>query len=251
MLTDPGLLRSVMQNFVTNAVRYTPEGGILIGVRRRGDEWRIDVVDTGVGIEPGQLGAVFGEFTRLGQVEVEGLGLGLALVERITRLLGGRVDVASNPGQGSRFSLILPALEGVAVTAPNAGEPAAHGAGRALTVLVIDNDERIVEASMALLNGLGHHPLGGATIADGLALCEHADVLLADYQLDHGENGLDLIAAVRQRRPALPALLVTAENGAAMKARAAALGVPIMAKPVNPQVLARTLGEVSVPQIKP
>ncbi|MDP3907413.1 PAS-domain containing protein [Novosphingobium sp.] len=251
VMTDPGLLRSVMQNFVTNAVRYTPEGGILIGVRRRGEEWRVDVVDTGIGIAPGQLGAVFGEFTRLGQVEVEGLGLGLALVERITRLLGGRVDVASNPGKGSRFSLILPALDGVEVPPSTRGEQSASGTGRALNVLVVDNDERIVEASMALLEGLGHHPLGAADIAGGLALCEQADVLLADYQLDHDENGLDLIAAVRQRRPALPALLVTAESGAAMKARAAALGVRIMAKPVDPQVLERTLNELSVPQIKP
>ena len=251
VLTDPGLLRSVMQNFVTNAVRYTPEGGIVIGVRRRGDEWRIDVVDTGVGIAPEQLGTVFGEFTRLGQVEVEGLGLGLALVERITRLLGGRVDVASNPGRGSRFSLILPALDGVEVAISVQGEPSAGSHGRALSVLVIDNDERIVEASMALLEGLGHHPLGAADIAGGLALCDRADVLLADYQLDNGENGLDLIAAVRQRRPALPALLVTAESGAAMKARAAALGVAIMAKPVDPQALARFLDELSVPEVKP
>ena len=249
--TDPGLLRSVMQNFVTNAVRYTPAGGIVIGVRRRGDEWRIDVVDTGVGIEPGQLGAVFGEFTRLGQVEVEGLGLGLALVERITRLLGGRVDVASNPGRGSRFSLILPALDGVEVAAAAQGERRTGDLGHALTVLVVDNDERIVEASMALLEGLGHHPLGAADITGGLALCDRADVLLADYQLDNGENGLDLIAAVRQRRPALPALLVTAESGAAMKARAAALGVAIMAKPVDPQALARFLDELSVLEVKP
>ncbi len=251
VLTDPGLLRSVMQNFVTNAMRYTPEGGILIGVRRRGDEWRIDVVDTGVGIEQGQLIAIFGEFTRLGKVEVEGLGLGLALVERITRLLGGRVDVASTPGQGSRFSLILPALDGAETASPRDGDHFASGHGRALTVLVVDNDERIVEASMALLEGLGHHPLGACDIAGGLALCEQADVLLADYQLDNGENGLDLIAATRQRRHALPALLVTAESGAAMKARAAALGVAIMVKPVDPQALARWLDQLSVPEVKP
>ena len=249
--TDPGLLRSVMQNFVTNAVRYTQTGGILIGVRRRGEEWRIDVVDTGVGIEPGQLGAVFGEFTRLGQVEVEGLGLGLALVERITRLLGGRVDVASNPGKGSRFSLIMPALDGVQVVQHSSDKPQTARTQRALRVLVVDNDERIVEASMALLEGLGHSPLGAADMAGALALCDGADVLLADYQLDSGENGLDLIVAIRHRRPALPALLVTAESGTAMHARAAALGVPIMAKPVDPQALARFLGELSVPEVQP
>ncbi|MFA7588707.1 MAG: PAS-domain containing protein, partial [Novosphingobium sp.] len=108
--TDPGLLRSMIQNFLANAVRYCERGGVLVGVRRRGDWLRIDVVDTGVGIAADQVETVFGEFIRLGQVEVEGLGLGLALSERIARLLGGVIEVRSEPGRGSRFSLSLPAL---------------------------------------------------------------------------------------------------------------------------------------------
>ena len=249
VLTDPGLLRSVMQNFLTNAIRYTERGAILVGTRRRGGEWRIDVVDTGVGIPPEQIGAIFGEFTRLGQVEVEGLGLGLALVERIARLLGGRLDLASEPGRGSRFSLILPALAGHAGEADvPRGAGAVEPAG-ALDVLVIDNDARIVEATMALLERLGHRPAGAADTAQALARCEGARLMLVDYHLDAGEDGLSLIAAVRERRPGMPALLVTAETGEAMLARAAAMGVPILPKPVDPQALIAAMAALSVPQV--
>ncbi len=247
--TDPGLLRSVMQNFLTNAVRYTRAGGILVGVRRRGSEWRIDVVDSGVGIQPGQMAAIFGEFTRLGEVEVEGLGLGLALVERIARLLGGRVDVASVPGRGSRFSLVLPMQPQDAAPLEPAHAAAPAAPTRALRVLVIDNDALIVEASCALLHGLGHTALGASEGAGALALCGEADAVLADYQLDNGEDGLSLIAAIRARRPGLPARLITAETGAAMHARARAMGITILAKPVDPAAIEQFLAEASVAQV--
>ena len=250
--TDPGLLRSVLQNLLTNALRYTPRGAVLIGTRRRGDEWRIDVIDTGVGIAADQIGAIFGEFTRLGEVEVEGLGLGLALVERITRLLGGRIDVASVPGKGSRFSLILPALarpeQARAAVPPRASAPP-PAAGSA--ILVIDNDDRIVAATSALLDRLGHRPTGARSIAAALAACAGADLLLVDYQLDNGEDGLSLINAVRQLRPRIPALLLTAESGEAMLVRARAMGVPVLAKPVDPEALLRAIAELSVPEIEP
>lgn len=251
VLTDPGLLRSVMQNFLTNAVRYTPSGGVLIGTRRRGSEWRIDVVDSGVGIAPDQLDAIFGEFTRLGEVEVEGLGLGLALVERIARLLGGRVDVASVPGKGSRFSLILPVLEQAQPRPSLPREAIPPAPVRPLRVLVIDNDALIVEASCALLEGLGHTPLGASDGRTALALCSHADAVLADYQLDDGEDGLSVIAALRERRPGLPARLITAESGIAMHQRAAEMGIVILAKPVDPAAIERFLADVSVAQVQP
>ncbi|HZV08489.1 MAG TPA: PAS-domain containing protein, partial [Novosphingobium sp.] len=152
--TDPGLLRSLLQNFIVNALRYTPAGGVLVGARRRaGPEGqaglRIDVVDSGIGIPPDQIEAIFGEFTRLGAVEAEGLGLGLALSERIARLLGARIEVASNPGRGSRFSLWLPlapAAEEVPARLP-AATGAAAGTARALCVLVLDNDPLTVETT--------------------------------------------------------------------------------------------------------
>lgn len=249
--TDPALLRSVVQNFLGNALRYTERGGVLVGTRRRGDEWRIDVIDTGVGIPAGEIDLIFGEFTRLGQVEVEGFGLGLALVERTARLLGGRIDVASQPGKGSRFSLILPVLATAPPPVPAPREITRSSDGRMLTVLVIDNDQRIVEATVALLEQLGHRPLSVANTQGALAQCAAADLMLVDFQLDDGEDGLTLIDAVRARCPAMPALLITAEIGPEMHARAAAMGVPVMAKPVDPRALVRAIADLSVPEIQP
>lgn len=240
-----------MQNFLTNAVRYTRRGGIVVGVRRRGENWRIDVVDSGVGIAPDRVEAVFGEFTRLGEVEVEGLGLGLALVRRIARLLGGRISVASTPGRGSRFSFALPAVADTAAVRPAVKEAAPAQQLRALSVLVVDNDPRIVEATSALLAGMGHRPVGAGDIAGALAQGRQVDAVLADYQLDNGEDGLTLIAALRRQRPGLPVRLVTAEVAAAMRERARLMGVEILSKPADPERIARFLAEVSVLEIEP
>lgn len=237
-----------MQNFLTNAVRYTREGGILVGVRRRGENWRIDVIDSGVGIAADKVDAVFGEFTRLGDVEVEGLGLGLALVQRIARLLGGRVSVASKPGRGSRFSFGLPVAVAATATPARTSQPVGAPA-RQLAVLVIDNDPLIVEATSALLKGLGHRPLGASGMDEALGLCGEADAVLADYQLDAGEDGLTVIEAIWQTCPGLPARLITAESGAAMKERARLLGVPVLAKPVDPEKIERFLAEASMVEV--
>ena len=250
VVTDPVLLRSVMQNFLTNAIRYTRSGGIVVGVRRRGDNWRIDVVDSGVGIAPERIEAAFAEFTRLGEVEVEGLGLGLALVRRIARLLGGRISVASTPGRGSRFSFGLPVAVAQTILPMPAISRGSLESARPLTVLVVDNDPLIVEATSALLSGLGHRPLGAGNIAAALELAGQADALLADYQLDGDEDGLTLIEQVRRLRPAFPVLLITAESGDAMHERAARMGVAILAKPVDPERIASFLAEVSVLEIE-
>lgn len=247
--TDPGLLRSVMQNFLSNAVRYTQTGGVLVGTKRRGQWWRIDVIDSGIGIEEAHHEAIFNEFIRLGQVEVDGIGLGLALVERITRLLGGKLEMRSIPGKGSRFSLLMPVHHGAP---PSAGRASAAAPldGRSLDLLVVDNDPLIVEATAALLVGMGHQVRSAATIADALAHAPAIDAALVDFQLDHGEDGLTLIAALRSRRPGLPAVLITAENGAAMQARASALQVPILSKPVDPAAIGAFLARVSVREVE-
>jgi signal transduction histidine kinase len=239
--TDPGLLRSVLQNFLTNAVRYTAQGGILIGVRRRGGEWRIDVIDTGIGIPADRQAEVFREFARLGEAEAEGLGLGLAIASRIVALLGGRIELASVPGKGSRFSLLLP----MAAAAPEAVAAASRAADSAhpLAVLVVDNEPAIVAAMVALLESLGHRPQGVGGVAGALTLTGPFDAVLADYHLDDGD-GLSLIAALRERAPGLAAALITAEQDRAVLARAAALGVPVLAKPTDPAAIAAFLARV-------
>lgn len=251
--TDAGLLRSLLQNFVANAVRYTERGGVLVGVRRRAGMVRIDVIDTGVGIDPAQIDAIFGEFTRLGTVDAEGLGLGLALAQRIARVLGARIEVASRPGRGSRFSLLLPErAEAVPVQAAmkdrySAPPPAA----RALNVLVVDNDPRIVEASLSLLERMGHRPCAATGLATALPHARAVDAVLADYQLDGGEDGLALIASLREIAPGLRAALVTAQGDAELAARAAREGIPVIAKPAGPAEIDAFLASVSVSEVEP
>jgi CheY-like chemotaxis protein len=215
----------------------------VLGVRRRGGELRIDVIDTGVGIPENQREAIFSEFSRVGEVEAEGLGLGLAIADRIVRLLGGRIDVASTPGRGSRFSLALPAHEGV-VAEPAPARPA-RAAGGPLTELVVDNEQSIVEATTALLEAMGHQVRGAATIAEARKAAVGVDLVLADYRLDRGESGLDLVAELKRGQPTLPCAIVTAEADAALNELASALRVPVLAKPVPPEVFAALLASVA------
>ena len=231
--SDPGLLRSVLQNFLTNALRYTAKGGVVLGVRRRGAGLRIDVIDSGIGIAPDQHEAIFGEFTRLGAVEEEGLGLGLAIAQRVALLLGGTIELASVPGRGSRFSLTLPAHLGVAVQAVAGAAVSA----RPLRVLVIDNEPEIVAASIALLGAMGHEGLGAANGVEALKLVDRAEAVLADFHLADGEDGLRLISALRRRYPGLPAALVTAERDSRVAARARRMKVTLLAKPVAAQAI--------------
>lgn len=236
VVSDTGLLRSIMQNFLTNAIRYSERGGILVGTRRRAGMQRIDVIDQGVGIAPESLDIIFSEFTRLGEVEAEGHGLGLALVERTARLLGGRVEVASVKGKGSRFSLVLPAQE--ACNAPRSDVPEemplATPRGDKRRVLVVDNDVRIVDATRALLSALGHESYGARTIADALEMLDHVDALLVDFRLDNGEDGLSLIRLARALKPEIPAVIITAENSDELRQEAMSIGVRILSKPANP-----------------
>ena len=250
--TDAGLLRSVVQNLVSNAVRYTERGGVLIGVRRCGDRVRIEVIDTGVGIPADQHKAIFGEFTRLGMVEAEGLGLGLAMVERIARLLDLDIAVTSRLGQGSRFAVTIAAsTDPVAPVIAPARPDAIELPGRSLGVLVVDNDATIIEASTALFAGLGHRVLGARTMADALAHLDGIDAALVDFDLDQGENGLALIDRIRRRAPHVAlAMISAAQDGSLLKALRKR-GVPFFAKPVRPDDLARFLAQVSKREVEP
>lgn len=242
--TDPGLLRSVVQNFLSNALRYTPEGVVLIGTRRRGTRIRIDIIDTGVGIAAEQIDTIFAEFTRLGQVEAEGLGLGLALCERIARLLGGEIEVRSVPGKGSRFSLLLPAAPPQIAARMPAMPLAQTMQARALNVLVIDNDPMIVEGTVGLLKALGHAATGAGDPATALAAKGPFDAALVDFHLGTATDGLALIAALRECHPALPAALVTAQGSPELARRAAPMGVAIIAKPAGAEAIGAFLASV-------
>lgn len=235
VMADPVLLRSALQNFLSNAIRYTLEGGVVIGARRRGDGIVIEVYDTGVGIPANKFDAIFREFERLGTSGEAGVGLGLAIVERTARLMGARVTVRSREGVGSVFGLFLPRT--AAVPAP-AGAPAAQALSPdPLDILVVDDDAAILDASRALLESLGHsvRTAGDAETAQGMV--GGVALALVDLDLGGGMDGLDLIAALRRLRPGLKAALVTADGSPSTTLRAQAAGVPVMLKPVSPPAI--------------
>jgi Na+/proline symporter/signal transduction histidine kinase/CheY-like chemotaxis protein len=240
--TDRNMLRRLVQNLVSNAIKYTRSGRILVGVRRRGELVEIQVFDSGIGIPEDKLNAVFREFTRLdeGVREAPGLGLGLSIVDRIARVLRLELHLESVKGKGTRFSVILPRTH----SAPQAavGEPA-QGSGpifalSGLSVLCIDNDPRIVEGMRLLLEGWGCvvRTAAGSAVLDEQASLP-PDVILADYHLD-GEDGLELIARLRSRHGRdTPALLLTADRSEELKAMAARMEVGVLNKPVKPAAL--------------
>lgn len=242
--TDRTLLRSILQNFVSNAVRYTPEGGLMLTVRRRGDRVRIEVYDTGAGIAVEDQRRIFREFERLGTGGVAGIGLGLAIVERTARLLGATVDLRSRPGRGSRFAVELP----VATRTPSAVATAeaaplpkfAAEAGR--HVLVVDDDADIRAATAMLLRQNGFEPLMAAEPDMARRLAAQADSALVDFHLADGANGLELIADLLAINPALCCALVTADRTPETAERCQQDDIAFFPKPADPDRLIAWLG---------
>jgi CheY-like chemotaxis protein len=237
-----------LQNLVSNAIKYTVSGSVLIGCRRRGDKLRIDVYDTGIGIPHSKRRAVFKEFHRLDQGArvARGVGLGLSIVERIARVLDCDVALKSVVGSGSRFSVEVP--RGKTVT----NEPIVHGARRlnagrltGTIVLCIDNDRSILDGMEKLLGGWGCRVLTAVDLTEALAAVEASglepDGLLVDYHLDSG-NGIGVVAELRRRfgrqdDAVLPAILITADRSAHVRAEAEAETVHILHKPLKPASL--------------
>ncbi|MCG2841394.1 PAS-domain containing protein [Sandaracinobacter sp. RS1-74] len=234
--TDPGLLRSILHNFVSNAIRYTDRGGVLIGVRSRDGLVAIEVVDSGHGIPADKHAAIFREFERLGTGGEAGMGLGLAIVERTAQLIGARVTLRSAVGKGSVFGVRLPTLEGGAPS-ESIARPAVVAPG-ARRILVVDDDPMILAATKALLETGGHRVAVAGNAREARNLLEGAELALVDFHLGNGADGqpladgLALIAALRARNPGLRVALVTADTSPATAERAAAAGVAVLPKPL-------------------
>jgi signal transduction histidine kinase/Na+/proline symporter len=232
-LSNPDLLRSVLQNLVSNAIRYTAAGTILVGCRRDAQGLRLEVRDTGRGIPQDSIQAVFHEFVRLPQDgdRMPGAGLGLSIVKRVCDILGHSLDVRSRIGQGSVFSVILkraPAEDARAERSPGSLAPG-------LRVLCVDNEASILVAMKALLERWGIEVTTAGSSREAVAGNGIWDVILSDYQLGEATNGLDLIETMRARAQAF-ALLVASPTEEVLQ-RAADLGVEVVEKPVAPIVL--------------
>ena len=217
--SDPRLLEQMIRNLLSNAVKYTNTGKILLGCRRRGDKLRIEVWDTGIGVPEEQLEAIFEEFHQLDNPARErskGLGLGLAIVERLADLLGHTVDVRSRPGKGSVFAVEVPLGEDVSPSPRlDRGEvrESAHQRG---AILVVEDDRSVREMLALLLEEEGHRT---TTAEDGRKALELAarrairpDLVIVDYNLPKGLNGLQVVAGLRQTlNYEVPAVILTGD----------------------------------------
>lgn len=240
--SDRRLLRRAVQNFVCNALRYTARGGVLIGVRRRRTFADIQVWDTGPGVPPQYMAHIFEEFQRLEQPSPwseRGLGLGLAICERVSTLLSHPLDVRSRPGRGSLFALRVPVT--TAPVVPSVVPTMVHDrALENMRVLCLDNDREILDGMRTLLSRWGMHVHAADTLDEARALARitRPDILLVDYHLPGNMNGLDAIRSLRAICGVdLRAALVTADGSNALLRAASDEGCPLLTKPLKPAAL--------------
>jgi signal transduction histidine kinase/CheY-like chemotaxis protein len=238
--TDPALMDSILRNLVSNAVRYTDRGRILVGCRRSGTAISVQVWDTGAGIPQDQQAHVFQEFYQLGNPErdrAKGLGLGLAIVRRLTDLLGCELKLRSTPGEGSCFEVFIP----LATEAASAEEPSPDDPQRALSgrlIVVVDDEQPIREAMSGLLADWGHRVISASSGEEAIARLStcpaRPDLLICDYRLPGEENGVGVIKRLRSEyNEPIPAILITGDTAPSRLAEAEASGVLLLHKPVN------------------
>ncbi len=245
--SDAEMLRRVVGNLVDNALKFTERGGVRLVATPQGDRVALCVVDTGCGIAPDDQLRVFEDFEQLRNPErsrARGHGLGLGSVRRLARLLGIELRLRSDVGRGTSFELLIPAGEHLAglVADTDVVQPGLV----ARRVLVLDDDEAVRTAYGRSLQSLGARVACAATLAEALALLPQAmpELALVDFRLAGGDDGLRAVAALREQQPGLPAVLVTADTSAALQAQAAALGVPVLRKPVTDVALAQAANMV-------
>jgi two-component system CheB/CheR fusion protein len=244
--SDPTLLEQMIRNLISNALKYTSQGKILLGCRRRGDRLRIEIWDTGTGIPEGQLKAVFEEYHQLdnpARERARGLGLGLSIVQRIGDLLGHNVEVRSRPGKGSVFSIEVPRLDALAGEEPRASsQPPAARAIEGQSILVIEDDPAIRETLQLLFEIKGYRVTVAADGKGALDLIARGTVrpaiVVADYNLPNGISGLDVAARLRDSfDSALPFLIVTGDISTETLRAIAGAGCIQLNKPIKAEEL--------------
>ena len=255
--SDEALLRRILQNYLSNAVRYSRRGRVLMGCRRAGGSLRIEVWDSGPGIAPEHHRRIFLEFQRLdsgGQSAERGAGLGLAIVERVAKRLGHRIGLRSWAGRGSVFFVEVPLVEAAAVTEgvavprqphPSRAEPAGmrdHGSPlNGSRIWSVEDDPRVRKSIQTLLSGWGCEVTLAASGQEALRLARQEpvapDLLLLDYRLPDG-SGPEIVPELFRKWGAdVPVIVLSAERDAAVRERVQANGWGFLAKPVNPSKL--------------
>ncbi|MFW6024189.1 MAG: ATP-binding protein [Dichotomicrobium sp.] len=253
VFSDPVFLRRILQNLMSNAIRYTNSGGVLLACTRRNRELAVSVIDTGTGIDEDEQDAVFDEFHRgsspAAQVK-DGLGLGLAIAKRMAEALGHRLSFRSQPGRGTVFSVTMPLSEAMPVGGVSGIERKAFmRAHEGAFVIVIENDESGRIAMENLLSRWSCQVISVAGIdecLDALAEIERTpDLIIADYLLGPAGSGLDAIKAVSQRfAQDVPGLIVTADHSHDVARKVSEAGHTLLTKPVEPAELRAVMSHI-------
>ncbi|MDO8862649.1 ATP-binding protein [Haliea sp. E1-2-M8] len=254
--SDPMLLETVLRNLISNAIKYTRHGRVLMGVRRRGDRIAIEVRDTGVGISSEHQHRIFDEFWRapgasMGQ---EGsMGLGLAIVERICRLLGTTIVVRSLPGKGSSFSLELAVGEANTVASVEASATPLGPVGfNQCPVVVIDDNIHVLRSMVRLLENWDCKVIAAPGYEEVLTKIIDQDLmprlLLTDFHLASGTNGLEAVRSINAElpRPA-PAIMISSDSSIPLRDELRSLGIPLLTKPIDPARLRATMRHMLAP----
>jgi len=253
--SDPVLLKRILRNFLSNAIRHTERGGVLLGTRIRGGLMCIEVCDTGPGINQAQLPHIFDEFYQIDNPERDrekGLGLGLAIVRRVADVLDHRVDVRSQPGRGSCFSISVPLCAAAAQCQQEMTvQPELDADVAGLFVLVVDDDRTILQAMRSLLLGWGCEVLMAESEADLMAeLTAHdyppANLLISDYRLREGRNGLEVVQVVRAHfNMAIPTLIISGDVHPEVQSGVKNADCHWLEKPVQDDVLKQKIAALA------
>jgi two-component system, sensor histidine kinase len=244
------LLERVLLNLVSNAIRYTQAGGMVVGCRRRVGVLRIEVWDSGIGIPQDQQHDIFGEFYQLptgGRDSRGGLGLGLAIVDRLCRLLDHPIAVTSTPGVGSRFVISVPLTAPVTLTA-HLPQPAVDRA-MGKSVMVIDDDALVLDGMCGVLKSWGCSVVTGTSEDTALAALSDGerrpDIIISDYRLRDGRTGIDVIERIRRAFGApIPAFLISGDTSPELLREAKASGYYLLHKPVLPIALRSVISQL-------
>jgi CheY-like chemotaxis protein len=238
--SDPNLLAEIIQNFVSNAIRYTDKGNVSMICRQDDGACWIDVTDSGIGIEEDQLGAIFKEFHQAKQPNSskEGFGLGLAIVRRLADLLGHKINVKSKPGDGSTFSLCLPVVDANPAGASDDVYEHDYEDEQSGVIILIEDDVNVANAWGLLLEAEGYRVATAASASEARAIVGHLDELpalvISDFHLLDGSTGVEAITTIREYyKLNIPAFIVSGDTSKVVKEARPVDNCTMMNKPVD------------------
>jgi CheY-like chemotaxis protein/anti-sigma regulatory factor (Ser/Thr protein kinase) len=238
--SDQRYLTRCLRNLVVNAIQYTPKGRVIVGCRAKGGTVRIEVWDTGVGITKSDQSRIFNEFTRVGTSRLsDGMGLGLSIVERACRHLGHGISLRSKPGKGSVFAIDVQSAPPGQAKPPAPAEHTAPADGALdLIVMMVENDAAVLDATTRNLENWGASVLATTSTRGALDLMAEIgtppDIILADFQLDEGDTGVETIRALRAAAGAdIPAIVITADRSKGLLQLGVQMSFAVLTKPVQ------------------